>query len=254
VSAKKERERRRDERLQKESEAAENERRQRLIKIASAAGFLAIVAVAVVVVVSQSSTSGGDTKLEDVAEVEGTLSGIPQDELTLGSPAAKVKLVEFADLQCPICRDFSVKVLPELIANRIRTGEAQIEYRNFPVLGSESETAGTAAIAAGEQGRGWNFIELFYKNQGVERTGYVTEEFLTSVAKGATVADIPSWNRDREGAQAGSEIKRTAGEAERLGFGGTPSFAIEGPGTKGLEPLGTLGSLDEFEEAIEAAA
>ena len=86
MSAKKERERRRDERLQRESEAAENARRQRLIKLASAAVFLAIVAVAVLVVVSQSKTSGGDTKLENVAEVERNLANIPQDRLTLGSP------------------------------------------------------------------------------------------------------------------------------------------------------------------------
>src|SRR5262245_43332252 len=70
VSAKKERERRREQRQQRESEAAENARRQRLIKLASAAAFLAIVAVAVAVVISQSGTSGGDTSLEDVAEVE----------------------------------------------------------------------------------------------------------------------------------------------------------------------------------------
>ena len=52
------------------SEAAENARRQRLIKLGSAAVFLAIVAVAVAVVVSQSQTSGGDSLLEHVAEVE----------------------------------------------------------------------------------------------------------------------------------------------------------------------------------------
>ncbi len=254
MSAKKERERRREDRLQRESDAAESARRQRLIKLASAAGFLAIVAVAVLVVVSQSKTSGGDTKLENVVEVERNLANIPQDRLTLGSPTAKVKLVEFGDLQCPICRDFAVNVLPELITNKVRTGEAQIEYRNFPILGPESATAAPAAIAAGEQNRGWDFIELFYKNQGIENTGYVTEEFLTSIARGAKVPDIARWNRDREGAHAEREAKRTAGEAESLGFGGTPSFAVEGPGTKGLEPLGTLGSLDEFEEAIEAAA
>jgi protein-disulfide isomerase len=254
MSAKKERERRRDERLQRESDAAENARRQRLIKLGSAAAFLAIVAVAVLVVVSQSKTSGGDTKLENVAEVETNLANVPQDKLTLGSPSAKVKLVEFGDLQCPVCRDFAVNVLPELITNKVRTGDTQIEYRSFPILGSESATAATASIAAGEQNRGWNFIELFYENQGIENTGYVTEEFLTSIAKGAKVPDIPRWNRDREGVQAEKEAKRTAGEAESLNFSGTPSFAVEGPGTKGLEPLGTPGSLEEFEEAIEGAA
>ena len=254
MSAKKERERRREERLQRESEAAEGERRQRLIKLASAAAFLAIVAVAVAVVISQSKTSGGDTNLEHVAEVETDLANVPQDKLTLGRSTAKVKLVEFGDLQCPICRDFAVNVLPELISKKIRTGKAKLEFRNFPILGPESVTAAPAAIAAGEQNRGWNFIELFYKNQGIENTGYVTEEFLTSIAKGAKVVDIPRWNHDRESAGAKAEVKSTAAEAERLGFGGTPSFAIEGPGTKGLEPLGTLGSLAEFEEAIEGAA
>ena len=82
----------------------------------------------------------------------------------------------------------------------------------------------------------------------------MTEEFLTSIAKGAKVPDIPRWNKDRESARAEKEVKRTGGEAESLGFNGTPSFAVEGPGTKGLEPLGTLGSLGEFEEAIDNAA
>jgi protein-disulfide isomerase len=254
MSAKKDREKRREERLQRESEAAESARRQRLIKLGSAAAFLAIVAVAVAVVVSQSQTSGGDTELENVAEVETNLANIPQDKLTLGLATAKVKLVEFGDLQCPICRDFAVKVLPELIENKIRTGEARLEFRNFPILGPESEAAAPAAVAAGEQNRGWDFIELFYKNQGTENTGYVTEEFLTSIAKGAKVVDIPRWNRDRESSSARNEVARTTHEAEDLGFGGTPSFAVEGPGTKGLEPLGTLGTLDEFEEAIDDAA
>jgi protein-disulfide isomerase len=254
MSAKKERERRREERLQRESEAAENARRQRLIKIGSAVGFLAIVAVAVAVVVSQSQTSGGDTNLEHVSEVEANLAGIPQEKLLLGRPTAKVKLVEFGDLQCPICRDFAVKVLPELIENKVRTGEARIEYRNFPILGPESVTAAPGAIAAGEQTRGWNFIELFYKNQGIENTGYVTDEFLNSIAKGAKVADIARWNRERESPSAKAEVERTKAEAEHLQFEGTPSFAVEGPGTTGLEPLGTLGSLGEFEEAIENAS
>jgi protein-disulfide isomerase len=254
MSAKKEREKRRDERLERQGDAAANERRQRLIKIASAAGFLAIVLVAVLVVVSQSQTSGGDTSLENVDEVERNLVNIPQDRLTLGLPTAKVNLVEFGDLQCPICRDFAVNVLPELIASKVRTGEATIEYRNFPILGPDSETAAAAAIAAGEQDRGWEFIELFYKNQGIEDTGYVTNDFLTSIAKGARVADIPRWDHDRATGRVGAEVERTTAEAEHLGFGGTPSFAIEGPGTKGLEPLGTLGTLAEFEEAIEAAS
>lgn len=254
MSAKKERERRREERLERQDEAAENERRQRLIKIASAAAFLAVAAVAVLVVVSQSQTSGGDTSLEAVDEVERDLVNVPQDGLTLGRPSAKVTLVEFGDLQCPICKEFAVNVLPELIASKVRSGEALLEFRNYPILGPESETAAAAAIAAGEQDRGWEFIELFYRNQGIENTGYVTKDFLTSIAEGARVADIPRWDKDRATGRVGAEVERTTAEAVHLGFSGTPSFAVEGPGTRGLEPLGSPGTLEEFEEAIEAAS
>jgi protein-disulfide isomerase len=254
MSAKKEREKRREERLQREGEAAANARRQRLIKLGSAAAFLAIVAVAVLVVVSQSQNSGGDTSIENVAEVEQDLANIPQHKLTLGRPTATVRLVEFGDLQCPLCRDFAVNVLPELISNKIRTGDALFEFRNFPILGPESETAAAAAVAAGEQSRGWVFIELFYRNQGIENTGYVTDDFLTSIAEAAKVGDIPRWNRKREDAATKAEVSRTTAEAERLGFSGTPSFAIEGPGTEGLEPIEGLGSLGQFEEAIDAAS
>ncbi len=252
MSAKKEREKRREERLQRESDAGASERRQRLIKLGSAAAFLAIVAVAVLVVLSQSQTDGGDSSLEAVTEVETDLKGIPQRALVLGRPSAKVTLVEFGDLQCPICRDFAEKVLPDLIASKVRSGAARIEFRNWAILGPESETAAEAAIAAGEQGRGWNFIELFYRNQGIEHSGYITDDFLTSIAEGAGVADIARWDQDRGSQQARATARRTGGEAERLGFGGTPSFAVEGPATNGLEPI-EAGTLEEFEAAIDGA-
>jgi protein-disulfide isomerase len=252
VSAKKERERRREERLKRESEAS-GERRQRLIKLASAAAFLAIVVVAVLVVISQTGSDGGDSDLESVAEVERNLDGLPQKGLILGEPSAEVTLVEFGDLQCPVCRDFAVKVLPDLVDSKVRTGEARIEFRNWAILGEESETAAEAAVAAGGQGRGWNFIELFYKNQGIEHSGYITEDFLTSVAEGAGIADIARWDRDRAGSDARTAVQRSGAEAVRLGFEGTPSFAIEGPSTNGLEPV-EAGTLGEFEALIEEAS
>jgi len=48
-------------------------------------------------------------------------------------------------------------------------------------------------------------------------------------------------------------VAATSTEAEDLGFTGTPSFAIQGPGTDGLEPLGTPGSAGDLESAITEA-
>ena len=253
MSGRKERERRREERLQRESEAEAGARRRRLLQLGSAAAFLAVVAVAVLIVVNQSGTSGGDSNLEDVGLVNSELRGIPQDGMVLGEPSAKVKLVEFGDLQCPVCKGVAEEVLPKLIESRVRSGEARLEFRNYVVIGEESKPAGAAAIAAGMQGRGWNFLEAFYRNQGLEASGYVTDEFLTSIARAAGVADLGRWNRDRKSKSALAQVDRSTAEAERLGFSGTPSFAVEGPATQGLEPLGFLSATSEFEQAISQA-
>jgi protein-disulfide isomerase len=255
MSGRSAREERREQRLLRDGEGQGQERRKRLLQIASGAVFLVIVAVAVVIVVaSQSSGNGGDANLEGTSAVTGQLAGISQNGLVLGKPQAKVTLIEFGDLQCPVCRAFSEEVVPEVIDSKVRTGEAKIEFRNYTIIGQESIPAAAAAIAAGKQGHGWSFVELFYRNQGTEASGYVTDEFMTAVARGAGVPDIARWNRDRQSSAVLEEVEGQTAEAGELGFSGTPSFAVEGPGTQGMKTLGFPESgAGELEEAIEAA-
>jgi len=254
VSGKSAREARREERLQAESQGEQQERRKRLLQIGSAAVFLAVVAVAVLIVVSQNETSGGDANLEDVGLVKRQLQGIPQSGLVLGDPKAEVTLFEFGDLKCPVCKGFSEEIVPDVIDSKVRSGEARLDFRNFTIIDEESTPAGAAAIAAGMQGRGWNFVELFYRNQGPETSSYVNDEFLTEIARGAGVADIAKWNKNRKSAAVLREVEATTAEAQQLGFTGTPSFAVEGPGASGKKSLGTPGSAGQLEEAIEDAA
>lgn len=252
MSGKSEREKRREERERAETAAATGDRRTRMMQLAAGAVFLAVVAVVALIVINSSSDSGGDAEnIEGAAEVSSALQGIPQNEMVLGDPKAPVELVEFGDLQCPVCKGFAEEILPPIIENQVKNGEAKIDFRNFTIIGPQSVDAGAAALAAGAQGRGWNFVELFYKNQGIEGSGYADDAFLEAVAKAAGVEDMAKWNEDRKLMRA--EVEETSQEAQQLGFNGTPSFAIEGPGTKGLEAIGTPSSTGAFEEAIEAA-
>jgi protein-disulfide isomerase len=253
MSGSSEREKRREERLRVEDDVQAQARRKRLTQLVSATVFLAIVAVAVAIVVSQSETSGGDSTLENVGLVNEELNGIPQSGTTIGDPKSRVALMEFGDLQCPVCKAFSEQVIPQLISGPVKRGEATIEFRNYTIIGPQSTPAGAAAIAAGEQGRGWNYIELFYRNQGPEDSGYATDSFLESIAKGAGVKDLDRWNAARKSKRVLGQVSKTTEEAESLGFTGTPSFAVEGPSTHGLETLGTPGSAGALEEAIEKA-
>lgn len=255
MSGRRDREERREERLREEQRAGDSERRQRLIKLASAAAFLTLVAVAVLIVISGSQDSGGGSgNIVDARQVDGELAGIPQNGMVLGKPTAKVTLLEFADLQCPFCKAFSEEVLPDVIASQVRSGEAKLDFRNFTIIDERSKPAGAAAIAAGEQGRGWNFVELFYRNQGAEGSGYVTDEFLAAIARAAGVPDIARWNRDRKSQRVVARVEATTAEAEELGFTGTPSFALEAPATSGVEAIETPGSASALESAIDGAS
>lgn len=256
MSNKREREKRREHRIQEEANAQGQDRRKRLIQLSSLAVLLAAVVVVGAIVVSQNQSkgSGGDAgNLADVGLVDHQLKGLPQHGTVLGDPKAKVTLIEFGDLQCPICKAYSEEVLPQIISGQVASGEAKIEFRNFTIISEQSVPAGAAAIAAGEQGRGWNYIELFYRNQGEERSGYVTDEFMTAIANGAGVPDLASWNEARKSKPVLAEVARTTREAgSRFGFSGTPSFRVEGPG--GSESLGTPGSAEAIEAAIRRAA
>jgi protein-disulfide isomerase len=228
--------------------------RTRARQIASGVAFVAVCAIALLVVISQiGSGSGGNTNLEDVGVVKDQLQGIPQHGTVLGDPKAKVRVVEYGDLQCPVCKGFSESATPALIDQVVRKGTASYDFRQFPVIGdaphTDSTLAAKAALAASEQGRYWNYVELFYRNQGTEDSGYVTDPFLTAIARGAGVPDIARWNRDRGSAKWNATLARTDAEAGKLGFTGTPSFVVEGPG--GQRTL--VGpSLDDIQAAIQA--
>jgi protein-disulfide isomerase len=255
MSNKREREKRREQRLQEETKVDSGERRTRLLQFGAGAMFLVIVAVVVLIVVNGNSDSGGDAEnLKEVAAVDSLVQGIPQQGLVLGDPKAKVELIEFGDLQCPVCKAYSEEFLPQIIEGQVKQGKAKIAFRNFTIIGPQSEPAGAAALAAGSQGRGWEYLELFYRNQGKENSGYADDEFLTAVAKGAGVKNIAEWNKDRKGAPFTGEVTETTEEAQRLGLTGTPSFAIKGPNSNGLELLGTPSAPEEIEEAIEKAS
>jgi protein-disulfide isomerase len=234
----------------------EDARRQRLLQLSAAGVFLAIIVVVVVIVVAGSggddSSGGGEpSNLIGKAEVEKLLAGIPQSGTLLGKPDAPVKVFEYGDLQCPFCKENAEKVTPEVIEHQVRAGEASIDFNQYVIIGPDSIPAGEAALAAGAQGKAWNFIELFYRNQGEENSGYVTDEFIESVGKEAGIPDLAKWNQERKSGKFKKTLEAQTKKAQKLGFEGTPSFAIEGPKSKGLELLNTPESAGQFEEAIE---
>jgi protein-disulfide isomerase len=252
ASRKEQKEQLRAERLAHEASEQAKERRRRLVQYGSAAAFLAVGVVVVLIIVSQSG--GGDSAgsgSKDAAVIEQQLKGIPQHGTVLGDPKAKVTVVEFGDLQCPVCQAFSVDTVPGLISGVVRKGTANLDFRQYTIIGPDSTVAAKAALAAGEQNRYWNYIELFYRNQGTENSGYVTDSFLESIAKGAGVPDIAKWNTDRDSSKWDAVLAKVQKETTSLGINATPTIMVEGPGGSKVIGSGVL-PLSQIESAIES--
>jgi protein-disulfide isomerase len=244
-----------------EAEAASATRRRRLTQLAVAVAVVVVAIVIVAIVASGGSSksgpaksSGGEAKVTH--EVGTEFAGIPQSGNTLGSPNAPVTLQYFGDLECPICKEFTLGALPTLIQKYVREGKLRIEYRSLETATREPETFRTqqiAALAAGAQGKMWNFLDTFYREQGAEDSGYVTEAYLKKLAAQVPGLDKERWMTDRSEGAFGKSIEADAQAASAQGFNGTPSFLI-GPTGGTLKKLeyNSLTDPSSFEEAIES--
>jgi protein-disulfide isomerase len=179
------------------------------------------------------------------------LDGIRQHGNVLGSPTAPVRLVEFADPQCPFCAVYARDVLPTLIREYVRTGKVQLDFRGLAFLGPGSVTALRTATAAASENRMWNVLELVFRNQGAENA-WVTDELLRSIVAAAG-ADADRVVAARDGAAVGSTIDAWARQARTGGVRGVPAFFLARRG----EPLRPLVveklTAPAFRAALDAA-
>jgi protein-disulfide isomerase len=263
LTRKQRREQAREQRKQlEEAEAAAKVRRTRLTRL----GIVAAVVVAIIVVILIATGGSGGTKKvvsgtkaanETVATVDSLVGGIPQNGNVLGYPNAPVTLQYFGDLECPICKQFTLGALPSIIQQWVRTGKVKIEYRSLETATHEPETfklQQVAALAAGRQAKMWHYIELFYHEQGEEDSGYVTESYLQNLAQQVPGLNLTKWASDRNDPELSKQVATDAQVANAEGFTGTPSFLIGKTGgtAKKLE-YSSLTEPTSFNQAIEAA-
>ncbi len=238
-----------------QAQAARAARRTRLTQLGIVIGIVAAIIVGIAI-----ATGGGGKKKIVVAgshesnatvkEVKTLIGGIPQSGNTLGDPKAPLTLKYFGDLECPICRDFTLQILPTLIPKYVRTGKLKIEYHSLETATREPEifkTQQEAAYAAGKQSLAWYFIETFYHEQLPEEqedAGGVTESYIQNIASQVPGLNLADWTAARSEPTYSNEVTADAQAANNEGFTGTPSFLLGKTGGQ-LQKL----ELNEYTEA-----
>lgn len=240
----------------KEREHAAKAARTRRLSIIGGVIGLALIAVVVAVVVSTSSNKS-DTKVtsSEATEVNERYAGIPQDGIVLGEPNAKATIVEFADLRCPFCRDFEVEAMPTIVEDLIKTGKAKFVFRNLTFLdqaspsGKDSTNAAQYAAATSLQNKMYEFINLFYLNQGNESEDYATESFLNGLAAQVDGLNADeAWN-NRTNPKATNELAAADEEATEKNVTATPTLFV---GADEASAKRVSSDLDAIVSAVEA--
>ena len=196
---------------------------------------------------SSPSTSG----VVGASEAAALFRGIPQHGNVLGSPTAPVRLIEYADPQCPYCAVYARDVLPTIVRDYVRPGKVQLVFRGLWFLGRDSGVALSTATAAGEQGRFWNVIDLLYRNQGPENA-WVTDPLLRSIVTAAG-ANADRAFTVRKGPAVLSKIDRWSALAQAEGVNGVPAFFYGRRGGQLNRLALTAIAVPEFRAALDGA-
>jgi protein-disulfide isomerase len=265
ASRKEQKEAARQRRLAEERARAQRARRDRRVRLLGGVVLGAVALVAVAIAVSSGGSAGAappkpnsPAAKQAAATVSSLLAGIPQDGTRIGSPAAKVTVTEWGDLECPICKDFALSTVDKLIPNDVRSGKVQLIYRSFPTATGNGPDPGVfptqqaAALAAGNQKLAWNYILLFYHEQGAEDTSYVTPQYLGGLAKQIPGLNFSQWNSDRQASSLTAQVDGDETAAKANGFTGTPTIVVRGPRSQ-TQPVDgdiTYGSLESLIKSV----
>ena len=208
-------------------------------------------------IVAISTQEEGEAKVEiaGINDAQRIFAGMPQEGDRLGSDNAPVTIQVFNDLQCSDCREDFLRTIPALAEDYARPGDAKLLYRHYSNSINTEQLGFFGAEAAADQGYGWQYTYLFFRNQDeAERFG-IDQDFLASVAGGVEELNIPEWEEDLEdNAGPDGAISRRLEGYEELGRGlgirVRQAAIVTGP--NGTETLQDGPSLGQIERAIEA--
>jgi len=207
-----------------------------LLALLGFVGIAVAVVLAVVFAGSGSGSSSAGSTLPDADVISRQLDGIPQRGNVLGKANAPVTMIEYIDLQCPVCRKFETSVMPSILTRYVRTGKLKVIARPVAIIGQDSERGVLGMIAAGRQNRAFNLSQLLYFNQGRENGGWLDDDMVASAATSIPGVDVKAVQDAAKSSAVAREAQAFANQAQADNLAGTPTIIVGKTGGK-LTPL-----------------
>ncbi len=161
---------------------------------------------------------------------------VPDLAPSIGKKNAPVTIVEFADFQCPFCKEFNDKLFPRIKSQFIDSGKVRFVYMHYPFLGEESVHAAEATECAKEQGKFWQFHDLLFKNQGAENAGVYAIDNLKKYASELNLDQV-KFDACVDTRKFQKEVQEQQLLGTDYGVASTPTIFINGKKFEGVIPL-----------------
>lgn len=134
----------------------------------------------------------------------------------LGNPQGDVTVVEFFDYKCPYCK----RVADDLNRLIVDDPKVRVVFKEFPILGPDSQIAALGGLAANRQGK-----YGAYHQAAMEHRGPFSQDVVMNIAKDIGL-DMGRFKADLADDSLAEAIKKNQALAEKLSIDGTPAFII----------------------------
>ncbi len=160
---------------------------------------------------------GTDSTQEDIID---TSDMIYDHSPVLGQADAPVTILAFEDFECPYCRES----YPILKAIEQKYGSAiRLIFKHSPLVSIHSEAllAHVAAECANNQGKFWDYYDLLYTAQKLDK------DSLLGYAESLSI-DNSQFQQCLETGATLDIVNQDLNDAGKIGLKGTPTFIVNG--------------------------
>lgn len=156
----------------------------------------------------------------------------------MGRSDAPLTMVEFTDLQCPFCRQFTLTAFDEIKRNWIDTGKLRFISRDFPLdFHAQAVPAARAARCAGEQDKFWEMRLALVRNANL-----LTPEYIAKTGADLKL-DTKAFAACSASTKYDAEIQAEMQEGLKIPVTGTPTFILGRTTATGIEGPVLVGAL-----------
>ena len=179
---------------------------------------------------------------------------VTSDDMSMGSPTAKVTMIEYASVACPHCARFNNEVFPAFKTQFIDTGKVHYVFREMLVGGDQEMSMAAAgfllARCAGKDKYFGVVDTIFHDQEQIYQSGDVRDGLLKiAESTGMSEPQFASCISDDKSIKALNDRVETYSKRDHIT--GTPTFIING---KMLDGEQTLDKLTTAVNAAQAAA